>query len=101
MKLGRCRSRTLAQQVLGNFKLVMILTAGVLVFEEEAEPLRLLGTAFALASIVGYTTLKQGLGSDWEGNGNKNTTDKEVAETLGKKRVLRRENRRPPEPRTS
>lgn len=56
----------LIPQVLGHFKLVVILAAGVTMFGEHAEPLRLLGMAVALAGIVGYTTLKQSLGSGWE-----------------------------------
>lgn len=53
--------------MLGHFKLVVILTAGVTVFGESASPWRLAGMALALSGIVGYTALKRGLGDGWEG----------------------------------
>lgn len=42
---------------------------GVAGFGEHSSPARLTGMALALAGIVGYTTLKQGLGSGWESRG--------------------------------
>lgn len=75
MNLERC-TRSLTQQVLGHFKLVVILAAGITMFKEEAEAMRLLGMALALAGIIGYTSLKRGLGSGWEGNDMKNATKK-------------------------
>eukprot|EP00752_Nemacystus_decipiens_P017783 g15944.t1 len=63
------KTSPVSYQVLGHFKLVVILLVGVAGFGEHASPARLSGMALALAGIVGYTTLKQGLGSGWEGRG--------------------------------
>lgn len=48
-------------QVLGHFKLLVILAAGILVFHEDANYLRLGGMFLAFAGVVIYTTLKQGI----------------------------------------
>ncbi|CAM9868979.1 unnamed protein product [Ectocarpus sp. 6 AP-2014] len=62
------RTSPVSYQVLGHFKLVVILLVGVVGFGEQSSSARLSGMALALAGIVGYTTLKQGLGSGWEGH---------------------------------
>ncbi|CAN0292518.1 unnamed protein product, partial [Ectocarpus sp. 4 AP-2014] len=53
------RTSPVSYQVLGHFKLVVILLVGVVGFGEQSSPERLYGMALALAGIVGYTTLKQ------------------------------------------
>ena len=53
-------------QVLGHFKLLVILAAGILIFEEDANGLRLSGMLLAFVGVVTYTTLKQGTNSGWE-----------------------------------
>lgn len=53
-------------QVLGHFKLLVILAAGIFIFKEDANELRLAGMLLAFAGIVMYTTLKQGMASGWE-----------------------------------
>ena len=53
-------------QVLGHFKLLVILAAGILLFHEDANYLRLGGMFLAFAGVVMYTTLKQGIASGWE-----------------------------------
>eukprot|EP00903_Cladosiphon_okamuranus_P010526 g9956.t1 len=63
------KTSPVSYQVLGHFKLVVILLVGVAGFGEQSSPARLSGMALALAGIVGYTTLKQGLGSGWESRG--------------------------------
>jgi len=52
--------------VLGHFKLLVILAAGILIFEEDANGLRLAGMLLAFAGVVMYTTLKQGMASGFE-----------------------------------
>jgi hypothetical protein len=53
-------------QVLGHFKLLVILSCGILLFGEDTNPLRLLGMGLAFGGIVAYTTLKQNIASGWE-----------------------------------
>ena len=53
-------------QVLGHFKLLVILAAGIFVFGEDTNSTRLCGMALAFAGIVSYTTLKQNSKSGWE-----------------------------------
>mmetsp|Transcript_6253 Transcript_6253/g.24369 ORF Transcript_6253/g.24369 Transcript_6253/m.24369 type:complete len:330 (-) Transcript_6253:57-1046(-) len=60
------RTSPVTYQVLGHFKLVIILTAGVVWFNEEANSQRLLGMILALLGIILYTTLKQNMPSGWE-----------------------------------
>lgn len=50
----------------GHFKLLVILTAGIFIFHEDANWVRLSGMALAFAGIVSYTTLKQNMASGWE-----------------------------------
>lgn len=56
-------------QVLGHFKLVVILAVGVIAFDESSSAMRLAGMALALVGIVDYTALKQKVGSGWEDRG--------------------------------
>ncbi|CAM9909576.1 unnamed protein product, partial [Ectocarpus fasciculatus] len=53
------RTSPVSYQVLGHFKLVVILLVGVVGFGERSSSARLSGMTLALAGIVGYTTLKQ------------------------------------------
>ena len=53
-------------QVLGHFKLLVILAAGIFLFKEDANGLRLAGMLLAFFGVVMYTTLKQNLASGWE-----------------------------------
>lgn len=53
-------------QVLGHFKLLVILTAGIFLFNEDTNSVRLLGMCLAFIGIVAYTTLKQSTASGWE-----------------------------------
>ena len=50
----------------GHFKLLVILAAGIFLFHEDANWVRLLGMGCAFAGIVTYTTLKQNMASGWE-----------------------------------
>lgn len=52
-------------QVLGHFKLLVILTAGIVFLGEDSNPWRLLGMALAFAGIVAYTTIKQKTADEW------------------------------------
>jgi hypothetical protein len=54
--------------VLGHFKLLVILAAGIFMFDEDTNGLNrtTAGMLFAFAGIVMYTTLKQGTASGWE-----------------------------------
>jgi hypothetical protein len=52
--------------VLGHFKLLVILTAGILLFKEDTNGVRLAGMGVAFSGIVAYTTLKQSMASGWE-----------------------------------
>lgn len=53
-------------QVLGHFKLLVILAAGIFLFREDANYVRLAGMLLAFAGIVSYTSLKQNMSSGWE-----------------------------------
>lgn len=53
-------------QVLGHFKLLVILTAGIFLFREDVNPLRLAGMLLAFVGVVMYTTLMQNMPSGWE-----------------------------------
>lgn len=53
-------------QVLGHFKLLVILAAGIFFFREDANYVRLGGMVLAFAGIVMYTTFKQNMASGWE-----------------------------------
>ena len=52
--------------MLGHFKLLLILTAGIVFFHEDTNRIRLMGMALAFFGIVTYTTLKQNAASGWE-----------------------------------
>lgn len=53
-------------QVLGHFKLLVILASGIFLFKEDSNLVRLSGMLLAFAGIVMYTTLKQNMASGWE-----------------------------------
>ncbi len=59
-------SRPIISWGAGHFKLLVILAAGIFLFHEDANWVRLAGMGLAFAGIVAYTTLKQGMHSGWE-----------------------------------
>ena len=52
--------------MLGHFKLLVILAAGIFLFREDANYTRLAGMLLAFAGIVSYTSFKQNMASGWE-----------------------------------
>jgi len=61
----------ISYNVLGHFKLCVILLSGWLFFNEDMNPKKLFGTFLAFTGVVAYTTLKQYTENEW--NRNKNT----------------------------
>lgn len=59
------RTNPVVYNVLGHFKLLVILTGGLLFNAEDSNPTRLLGMLLAFAGIVQYTNLKQTIGNNW------------------------------------
>ena len=49
------RTNPVSYQVLGHFKLVVILSSGVLVFGEDSNVIRLSGMVMSLCGIIGYS----------------------------------------------
>jgi len=60
------RTNPIVYNVLGHFKLLVILTGGLLFMDGDRNPVRLCGMALAFAGIVDYTNVKQGLENNWK-----------------------------------
>lgn len=60
------RTNPVVYNVLGHFKLLVILSGGLLFGQEDHNPLRLFGMFLAFAGIVQYTNLKQRIGNTWQ-----------------------------------
>ena len=58
----------LSYNVLGHFKLIVVLTGGIVFFKGDTNPVRLCGMALAFAGVVWYTHLKMkvGVASGWD-----------------------------------
>lgn len=56
----------IAYNVLGHFKLCVILLTGFIIFGEDMNPVKLFGTALAFVGVVTYSTLQQGLDNAWD-----------------------------------
>ena len=63
------RTSPVAYNVLGHFKLCVILLSGFLFFGEDANPTKIAGTVLTLIGVVAYTHLQQNLKSGWEARG--------------------------------
>ena len=63
------RTSPVAYNVLGHFKLCVILLSGFLFFGEDANTMKLIGTLMTLIGVIAYTHLQQNLKSGWEGRG--------------------------------
>jgi hypothetical protein len=61
-----CSTEPPTHPTTGHFKLLVILTAGIFLFHEDANWVRLSGMGLAFAGIVSYSTLKQNMASGWE-----------------------------------
>lgn len=53
-------------QVLGHFKVLIILCLGIVLFSEDQNRVRLVGMLLALVGIVSYTYAKQNVGRGWK-----------------------------------
>jgi solute carrier family 35 protein E3 len=73
------RTNPVVYNVLGHFKLLVILTGGLLFNGEDSNNLRLFGMFLAFAGIVQYTNLKQTIGNNWVTAGPKKTDEKQVS----------------------
>jgi solute carrier family 35 protein E3 len=60
------RTSPVAYNVLGYFKLVCILASGFVFFREEANGIKVTGTAITFVGVCVYTQLQQSLKSGWE-----------------------------------
>jgi solute carrier family 35 protein E3 len=60
------RSSPISYNVLGHFKLLVILTGGVLFMNGDKSPIVLLGMALAFIGITAYTHLKQSIADSWK-----------------------------------
>ena len=70
------RTNPIVYNVLGHFKLLVILTGGLVFNGEDSNPIRLFGMALAFAGIVQYTNLKQTIGNTWVPSGSKKNDEK-------------------------
>lgn len=61
------KTSPVAYNVLGHFKLCVILLSGFLFFHEDANMWKIIGTLLTLAGVIAYTHLQQNLKSGWEG----------------------------------
>ena len=61
------KTSPVAYNVLGHFKLCVILLSGFLFFHEDANMWKVVGTLLTLAGVIAYTHLQQNLKSGWEG----------------------------------
>jgi solute carrier family 35 protein E3 len=70
------RTDPVVYNVLGHFKLLVILTGGLIFQGEDSNPIRLFGMALAFAGITHYTNLKQTIASQWKTpmNNNRNSS---------------------------
>jgi solute carrier family 35 protein E3 len=59
------KTNPIVYNVLGHFKLLVILTGGLVFNGEDRNPVRLFGMFLAFAGIVQYTNLKQSIGNTW------------------------------------
>ena len=57
------KTNPVVYNVLGHFKLLVILSGGLVFQNEDRNPIRLLGMTLAFAGIVKYTDLKQTMGN--------------------------------------
>ena len=60
------RTNPIVYNVLGHFKLLVILTGGLLFMDGDQNPVRLFGMVLAFAGIVQYTNLKQTIENNWK-----------------------------------
>jgi len=60
------KSSPIAYNVLGHFKLCVILITGLVLFGEEMSGVKLLGTLMTFAGVVVYSTLQQNIDNGWD-----------------------------------
>ena len=60
------KTNPIVYNVLGHFKLLVILTGGLLFMDGDRNPVRLFGMVLAFAGIVDYTNVKQGMENNWK-----------------------------------
>lgn len=60
------KTSPIAYNVLGHFKLCVILISGYVMFGEDMNPAKAMGTALAFAGVVLYTHFQQTLSNGWE-----------------------------------
>lgn len=75
------KTSPVAYNVLGHFKLCVILLSGFLFFGESANQMKIIGTLLTLGGVITYTHLQQNLKSGWE-NRDKAAADKAATQSL-------------------
>jgi len=60
------KSSPIAYNVLGHFKLCVVLFTGWMLFQEEMGGVKLFGTLLTFAGVVTYSTLQQNLDNGWD-----------------------------------
>jgi len=60
------KTSPIAYNVLGHFKLCVVLLTGFLYFNEEANSTRVLGTIITFVGVVVYSTLQQNISNGWD-----------------------------------
>jgi multidrug transporter EmrE-like cation transporter len=63
------KTTPLSYNVLGHFKLVCVLVAGVALFGEEINAMKFIGTLICLVGVLLYAHYKHGIASGWESRG--------------------------------
>jgi solute carrier family 35 protein E3 len=83
------RTSPVAYNVLGHFKLCVILLSGFLFFSEQANGMKILGSLLTLAGVITYTHLQQNLKSGWENREKQTATvDAKVASSEEAEKLL-------------
>ena len=60
------RTSPITYNVLGHFKLCVVLLGGIFLFDGDTDPKRLAGMALTFCGVVIYTTLKQSISENWD-----------------------------------
>lgn len=76
------KTTPIVYNVLGHFKLLVILAGGLLFNGEDTNSTRLFGMLLAFGGIVQYTHLKQNIGNNWVSSSSQKKDDNTVAQKV-------------------
>jgi len=79
------RTSPISYNVLGHFKLCVVLVGGILLFGGDTNPKRMGGMALTFAGVVLYTTLKQRITENWDKPAPKNGDGVALVAGVGKR----------------